>query len=326
MRRSVAILFVVLLFSTPSHLTAGPKKKKHADHENIGPRDINKGSWNLYSPEVEMAVGEQLAFEAMRTMRLLEDTRVTAYVTQVAERVTRHSDLRMPLRVHLIDSDEVNAFTLPGGYLFMSRGLLLVTQSEAELAGVISHEVAHLAARHATKRDTKVRLWNWMYVPLLMVGGPVALAVRNGMALAAPLTFLKFSRDAEREADFLGLQYHYASGYDPGAFVQFFERVSPKEKGPRSSIANAFSTHPMTKDRILSAERTIEEILPPREEYVVTTAQYDEVRAYLDRLPGEGWRRKEVGGPVLRRRTAPDRFASLTTRKTTGKGETQTPF
>jgi predicted Zn-dependent protease len=305
MRRGIVLLLALTLLGVPT-ATAGPKKKKNADTENIGQRDINKGSWNLYSPEREMALGAELARQAERSSHLVKDPVVLAYVTEVAERIASHSDLRMPLQVRVIDSDEVNAFALPGGHFFVNTGLLLEAQSEAELAGVIAHEVAHVAARHATKQMTKAQIWNLVSIPLLVVGGPVAYGVEQGLTLAIPLTFMKFSRNAEREADFLGQQYHSASGYDPAAFVDFFERMKGMEKSPKAGIARAFSTHPMTKDRIEAAERTIEQVLTPREEYVVTTSRHDVIRAYLRNLQGQHRLETESGGPVLRKRNTPD--------------------
>jgi len=305
MRHSIAFLIAFVLLFPPNALTAKNKKKRNADIEGIGERDINRGSWNLYSPEREMELGERLARDVERSSRLLYDPVVTAYIRQLADRMARHSDLRMPLQVRVIDSDEINAFALPGGHFFINTGLILETQNEAELASVIAHEIAHVAARHATKQITRAQLWNWVSFPLIFVGGPVGLGLQQGLMLAVPLTFLKFSRNFEREADFLGQQYHYAAGYDPAAFLDFFERMKQKERKEHGGIAKAFSTHPMTKERIVAAEHTIEADLPPRDEYVVTTSRHDEIRAYLrDRLFLRV-HREERSGPVLRKRGVP---------------------
>ncbi len=305
MRNGIAFLMAFVLLFTPDALTAKDKKKRNANIEGIGERDINKGSWNLYSAEREMELGERLARDVERSSRLLYDPVVTAYIRQVADRMARHSDLRLPLQVRVIDSDEINAFALPGGHFFINTGLILETQNEAELASVIAHEIAHVAARHATKQITRAQLWNWVSFPLIFVGGPVGLSLQQGLMLAVPLTFLKFSRNFEREADFLGQQYHYAAGYDPAAFVDFFERMKQKEKKEHGGIAKAFSTHPMTKERIVAAEHTIEADLPPRDEYVVTTSRHDEIRAYLrDRLFLRV-HREAKSGPVLRKRGVP---------------------
>lgn len=301
--QGIASLLALLLLSSPVMVAAGTKKKKHGDMENIGARDINKGSWNLYSMDREMALGDWLARNFELTTRRLEDPLVTNYVNEVAERVVRHSDLRMPLRVRVIVSDEVNAIALPGGHFFITTGLILETQNEAELASVIAHQVAHVAARHVTKQLTKREMWTWMSIPLALVGGPIAYTVSQGMQLAGPLAFLQFSRNAEREADFLGLQYHYASGYDPVAFLNFFERMKQREKSGTGGIARAFSTHPMTKGRTAAAQRTIEELLPARDEYVVTTSKHDEVHAHLEELLDERNRQDTPPWPKLRQGT-----------------------
>jgi predicted Zn-dependent protease len=317
MRLLVAPLLSISLCITPLPLAA-KNKKKNADTENIGRRDVNRGSWNLYSPEREIELGRQLARNAERTLPLLRDPLVVNYVSEIAERIVRHSDSRTPLLVRVVDSSEVNAYALPGGFFFINTGLILESQTEAELASVIAHEVAHVAARHATKQMTKLQIWNWLSLPLLFFGGPVAYTIQQSAALVVPLTFLKFSRNAEREADFLGLQYHYASGYDPTAFVDFFERVKRKEKDRKGGIARAFSTHPMTSDRIVAAERTIEQYLPPRDEYVVTTSRHGEIQAYLESLASQPVERRDAERPVLRRRDVRDR--------TSRKDPTNPPF
>jgi predicted Zn-dependent protease len=237
---------------------------------------------------------------------LLTNPFVVRYVTSVAERVARHSDLQVPVHVRVIDTGEINAFALPGGHFFITTGMLLEVETEAELAGVISHEVAHVAARHATRQMTRAQVWNLVSLPLVFVGGSVAYAIQQAASLAVPLTFLKFSRNAEKEADLLGLQYHYASGYDPVAFVNFFERIRGREKREKKEehrgIVGMFSTHPMTQDRIVAAERFIEGHLPAREEYVVNTSEHDGIHSYLRRLLLEREQQEATEGPVLRKR------------------------
>lgn len=302
MRKPLAFLLSAALLLGPAPAFSQGKKTE-LDVSQIGRRDINKGKWNFYSAEREMELGRQLASEAERTSHLLMDPYVVAYVTRVAERVARNSDVRVPIQVRVVDSSEVDAFALPGGYFFVSTGMLLKVETEAELAGVISHEVAHVAARHATRQMTRAQIWNLASIPLIFVGGSVAYAIQQGATLAVPLTFLKFSRNAETEADVLGLQYHYASGYDPVAFVSFFERIKSHEKREHGGIARMFSTHPMTRDRIVAAEGFIERYLPAREEYVVNTSQHDRMRAYLGRLLNERAGQGLDSKPVLRDRT-----------------------
>lgn len=305
MRRGLALTVLFATLAVPPFSACADEsrpKKKNADVENIGSRDVTRGTWNLYSPERELELGEELARKNEASSRLLKDAFVVEYVTEVADRIGRNSDLRVPLRVRVVDSDEIDAFALPGGHFFVTTGLLLEARTEAELAAVMSHEIAHVAARHATRSMTRVKVWNLASLPLLFFGGPVVYGIQQGLALAVPLTFLRFSRNDEREADFLGLQYHAASGYDPVAFIDFFERIRQREKTQRGGIAKAFSTHPMTRDRIITAERTIEQVLPPREEYVVTTSRHAEVQQHLESLQGERRRRESDQNPVLRRR------------------------
>ncbi len=303
MRRRLALSLLAATLGFPfESVLADKPKQKNADPQNIGRRDVTRGTWNLYSPERELELGDELARRNEVSARLLKDPEVLGFVAELADRIGRNSDLRVPMRVRVIDSDEVNALALPGGHLFVTTGLLQEARSEAELAAVLAHEIAHVAARHTTRSMTRVRVWSWASLPLLFFGGPVAYGIQQGLTLAVPLTFLKFSRNDEREADFLGLQYHAASGYDPVAFVDFFERLRQREKAPLGGIAKAFSTHPMTRDRITAAKRTIEQVLPLREEYVVTTSRHAEMQQYLGRLSGEKGR--ELGpSPVLRRRS-----------------------
>jgi beta-barrel assembly-enhancing protease len=199
----------------------------------------------------------------------------------------------------------VNAFALPGGFFYLNSGVLLAADNEAELAGVMAHEIAHVAARHATRNATKQEIWNLASLPLIFVGGPVTAAIRQAAGLLVPMSFLKFSRDAEREADFLGVQYEYASGYDPTAFVDFFERLETHEKQRTGIIARTFSTHPMNNDRIRRAEAELE-ALPPRQDYILTTSEFDQVKARLIRLTRGRSINDGKSGPVLRKHTTAD--------------------
>jgi len=301
MRAAVAAILAGLLFC-PATAPAQNKKDPKFDIGQIGSRDISKGKWNFYSPEREMELGRQLAQDAERTSHLLTDPFVVRYVAAVGERIARNSDLRVPLQVRVVNSGEVDAFALPGGYFFITTGMLLQVQTEAELAGVISHEIAHVAARHATRQMTRAQIWNLVSIPLVFAGGTVAYAIQQAASLAVPLTFLKFSRNSEKEADVLGLQYHYTSGYDPAAFVTFFERIRRLEKDERGGIARMFSSHPMTRDRIVAAERFIERHLPAREEYVVNTSEHDRIHKYLVEFLRQQELRESLT-PVLRAQT-----------------------
>jgi predicted Zn-dependent protease len=213
----------------------------------------------------------------------------------------------VPFTIKVIDNDEVNAFALPGGYFYVNTGLILAADNEAELAGVMAHEIAHVAARHATKNATRGQIWNLASIPLIFVGGPVGYAIQQAAGLAVPMSFLKFSRDAEREADLLGLEYQYATGYDPGSFVQFFEKIQVKDKHKPNFLAKAFSTHPMTEDRIARAQNEIEALLPDKDQYIVDTSEFQEVKGRLSALINRN-KLQEPGSmrPTLRTRTNPD--------------------
>ena len=272
------------------------------DVAQIGQRGIGKGM-NFYSLDKEIALGRQLAEQIEQQAHIITDPVITEYVNRVGQNIVRNSDAQVPFTIKVIDDDELNAFALPGGFFYVNTGLILAAESEAELAGVMAHEIAHVAARHATKNDTKAQLFNMASIPLIFVGGPVGYGIRQAAGLAVPMGFLKFSRNAEREADLLGLEYQYASGYDPAAFVQFFEKLQAKDKKKHSAIAKAFSTHPMTEDRIKKSQESIAKYLPEKDQYVVTTSEFDEVRTRLARLEN---RRRIDGGdpsrPTLRRR------------------------
>lgn len=303
MRQVIHFVFAVALASGPTVARAEPQQK-HADIRQIGKRDITRGAWNFYSLEEEAKLGAELAAEVERSVLLLRDPFVVEYVRDLVEHLVRHSDSLFPAQVRVVDSEERNAMALPGGHFFVNTGLILEAETEAELAGILSHEIAHVAARHATRQRSRAQLWNWISIPLLLFGGPAGY-LYQGMALVVPLTFLQFGRHAEREADFFGLQYHYLAGYDPAAFVVFLERLRRLEKqGESGGLAQVFATHPMTRDRLRRAEQVIEKYLPEREQYVVTTSRFDQVRAYLlARLGQHAGRNAGQALPGLRDRT-----------------------
>ena len=288
----------------PQKDTVTPKNSKE-DVEAIGNRSVGKGV-NLFSLEREISLGKSLAQEVERSSKMIDDPVVTEYVNRVGQNLVRNSDARVPFTIKVIDSDEVNAFALPGGFFYVNSGLILRAQEESELAGVMAHEIAHVAARHGTKNATKGELMQLASIPA-MIFIPYSMAgyaMYQGLNLAIPLTFLKFSRDAEREADFLGLQYMYKTGYDPNSYVTFFERIQADEKRRPGTIPKVFSTHPPTPDRIENTQKEIARILPARQEYIVTTSEFDTVKARLRNIM---FSRKvsdnAAGKPTLRSKT-----------------------
>jgi predicted Zn-dependent protease len=284
--------------------TVNPKNSKD-DVDAIGNRSVGKGV-NFYSLEKEIALGKQLAQEVERSAKMVDDPVVTEYVNRVGQNLVRNSDARVPFTIKVIDSDEVNAFALPGGFFYVNSGLILRAQEESELAGVMAHEIAHVAARHGTKQATKGDIIQLASIPA-MIFIPYSwagYAMYQGMNFLIPMTFLKFSRDAEREADFLGLQYMYKAGYDPNSYVTFFERIQADEKRRPGTIGKAFSTHPPTPERIENTQKEIARILPAKQEYIVTSSEFDSVKGRLRNIM---FARKAVDNspnkPTLRTRT-----------------------
>jgi len=285
------------------------KKGKKDDINAVGNRDVG-GGLNLYSLEKEIALGKQFAQEVERTAKLVDDPVVVEYVNRVGQRLVRNSDARVPFTIKVIDSDEINAFALPGGFFYVNSGLVLRADEEAELAGVMAHEIAHVTARHATKNATKAELTQLAMIPaiILLPGGWAGYGIYQGMNFLIPLQFLKFSRNAEREADYLGLQYMYKAGYDPNAYVAFFEKIQAEERRRPGSIPKVFSTHPPTPERIQNTQKEIATILPAREQYIVSTSEFDLVKRRLTEVKMRQ-RTSESGTdkPTLRKRTEQDK-------------------
>jgi len=273
------------------------------DVDAIGNRSVGKrGLGNWYSLEKEMAMGKQYAQQVESTVKLVQDPVVGEYVNRIGQNLVRNSDARVPFTIKVIDSDEINAFALPGGYFYVNSGLILAADDESELAGVMAHEIAHVAARHAMRQQTRGTLAQIATIPLIFVGCGNGYAARQAVSLALPLTFMKFSRGFEAEADYLGVQYMYKTGYDPNSFVSFFEKVQATEKKKPGSLAKAFASHPQTPDRISETQKEIATILPAREQYIVTTSEFDDVKARLAAI--ENRRKpddKDKDKPSLRR-------------------------
>src|ERR1700688_4800956 len=281
------------------------KAGSKADVEAIGNRGVGSGV-NFYSLEREIALGKSLAQEVERSAKLVDDPIVSEYVNRVGQNLVRNSDAKVPFTIKVIDSDVVNAFALPGGFFYVNSGLILRAQEESELARVMAHEISHVTARHGTKQATKGELIQLgaMAAMIVVPYGWAGYGIYQGMNLAIPLTFLKFSRDAEREADFLGIQYMYKAGYDPNAYVTFFERIQADEKRRPGTIPKFFSTHPPTPERISDAQKEIARILPEKDEYIVTTSEFDSVKSRLRNVMfSRKVQNNAPGKPTLRTKT-----------------------
>ena len=287
----------------PQHDTVNPKNSKD-DVEAIGNRKVSC-HMNWFSLEKEIGLGKQLAQEVERSSKMIDDPVVTEYVNRVGQNLVRNSDAKVPFTIKVIDSDEVNAFALPGGFFYVNSGLILRSQEESELAGVMAHEISHVTARHGTCQATKGELMQLASIPA-MIFIPytwAGYAMYQGLNMAIPLTFLKFSRDAEREADFLGIQYMYKAGYDPNSYVTFFERIQADEKRRPGTIPKAFSTHPPTPERIENTQKEIARILPARQEYIVTTSEFDQVKGRLRNIMFSRKVTEAKDKPTLRSKT-----------------------
>jgi len=266
----------VFLFS----LSAPAGDKKNDDPDQIGNRKVDAGM-NIYSIEKEIALGKGLAQQIERQAKIIDEPQIAEYVNRLGQNLVRNSDAKVPFTIKVIDTEDVNAFALPGGFFYVNSGLIMKAESEAELAGVMAHEIAHVAARHGTKQASRATVMQMMTIPLIFYGGYTGLGLRQAANLVIPMSYLKFSKDFETQADNLGLQYMYKTGYDPNAFVDFFERLQSMEKKKPGAMSKLFSDHPPTGDRIVKVQQNIQEHLKERSEYVVTTSEFNDVKTKL---------------------------------------------
>jgi hypothetical protein len=288
----------------PGSEMAKIKKGSIEDVGAVGNRDIGgRGMGNWYSMDTEIKMGRSYAAEVDKSSRFITDPVVGEYVNRIGQNIVKNSDCKVPFTIKVIDSDEINAFALPGGFFYVNSGLILAADEEAELAGVMAHETAHVCAHHAVREQTRMNYAQLGTIPLIFMGGWTGYGIYEASGLAIPITFLHFSREFEAQADYLGVQYMYRTGYDPQAFITFFEKVQALEKRKPGLVAKTFSDHPQTPDRIVHTQEEIARILPPRDEYTVTTSEFDDVKARLARI--ENKRRltdsKGVTRPSLRR-------------------------
>jgi predicted Zn-dependent protease len=290
--------------------SAAAAKGKLADDENplmIGKRDINKHQINFYSLNKEVGMGRQLAGDVDRQGKFIEDPVVTEYVNRVGQNLALHSDSKIPFTIKVLDSDDVNAFALPGGFLYVNKGAILAADTEAELAGVMAHEIGHVAARHGVEQASKATLANYAMIPLIFMTGGLGYIAYQAAQIGVPLTFLKFNRGMESEADKLGAQYLWAAGYDPNNFLSFFEKLEKKEKHKPGTLSKLFGTHPPTPDRIAKVHDLLARF-PDRDEYTVSTSEFNKVKSRLlaisnsKAIDASGNRESGPKRPTLKRR------------------------
>jgi len=257
--------------------------KKHSggkdDVDAIGNRKV--AGWDWYSIESEIRMGKEYATQIEASLKLVTDPTINEYINRVGQNLVRNSDAKVPFTIKVVDSDVINAMALPGGFFYVNSGLILAADNEAELAGVMAHEIAHVAARHTTRQLTRYQFINYASLPLIFVGGGIGLAAREAAGIGIPMTFLKFSRGFEAEADYLGIQYMYKAGYDPNEFVNFFEKIQAQEKKKPGSMAKVFTDHPQTPDRITKSQEEIATILPAKDQYIETTSEFNDMKSRL---------------------------------------------
>jgi len=294
MRAACALACLLALAATS--LCAQSSSDKKSNPAEIGNRDVGKG-FNLFTLEKEMALGKQLAQEIQRQAKVVDDPLLSEYVNRIGQNLARNSDARVPFTFQLIEGDSPNAFALPGGYVFVYTGLIKIASEEDEFAAAMAHEIAHVAARHMTKQATRSQIARGASIPvlILMGGGPAGVLGREGLNTGLTGAFMKFGRADEEEADYLGVQYLYAAGYDPNGAVSILEKLASLERKNPGTVARIFSTHPTDAARIQNTEREIDRILPARSEYVISTSEYAEMRRRL--IDGLAKRRPTLEGP-----------------------------
>ena len=293
---------------------ADPSKVKHTGGEDdvdaIGNRKIGgRGLGDWYSLETEIKIGKQYAMQVENSVKMVQDPVVNEYVNRIGQNLVRNSDAKVPFSIKVIDSDEINAFALPGGFFYVNSGLILAADEEAELAGVMAHEIAHVCARHQMRQLTRANIAQLGTLPLIFMGGGIGYGIYEAAGLGLPMTFMKFQRNFEAEADYLGLQYMYKTGYDPQAFISFFEKIQAKEKKKPGSLAKAFASHPQTPDRIEKSQEEIATILPAKAEYIVSTSEFDDVKGRLAMIENRHkvLDEKDSNKPTLRRTSTSDK-------------------
>ncbi len=310
-RQSAALALTFALTALSALAQSAPKAQEKLDDKDnpllIGKRNINKGQIDFYSLEKEVGLGRQLAMEVDRESKLITDPVLNEFVNRVVQNIVLHSDSKVPFTVKVIDAEDVNAFALPGGFLYVNRGLLEAADNEAEVAGVLSHEIAHVAARHGVEQASKGTLMNYASIPLIFLGGIGGYAIQQAAGVLIPMGFLSFSRGAEKEADRLGAQYMWAAGYDPKALSTFFEKLQAKNKKKPGTLSKLFSTHPYTGDRITEVEKLIAKF-PERNEYQLSSSEFNDLKSRLVAISASTRATRAAADakrPTLKRRPQP---------------------
>ncbi|MGH9438764.1 MAG: M48 family metallopeptidase [Terriglobia bacterium] len=291
-------LLIAVLLMAALPLAAENKKDNVND---IGNRKV--ASWSIISLQKEVAIGKQYADQIDHSAKLIKDPVVNEYVNRLAQNLARNSDAKVPVSVKVIDDPTINAFTLPGGFIYLDSGTILAADNEAQLAGVLAHEIGHVAERSWASEMTKRTLLQYAMIPIMFT--PLSIGAYEGLNAAMsglPIVFLKFSRNQESGADFLGIQYMYKAGYDPNALVTMFGKTLQQERESPGSVNSIFMDHAPTPDRIIQCEEEIKKILPTRQEYLLNTSEFENVKSRLKTVLTVHRKPNGPGQPTLERR------------------------
>jgi beta-barrel assembly-enhancing protease len=279
------------------------RSKADRDIDAIGHRTIAYGPANWYSLEKEKEIGGKLSSNLEKSTALLRDSRAGAYLDRLAQTVAQHSDVQMPVTVRVIDSEDVYALTLPGGYQYITRGLLLRLDNEGELASVIARGIAHSALHTAMKEYTRAALTS-ISLPMISVGQDALINSTSDAGFAIPLMLLKMRRDDELDADYFGVQYVYKAGYDTECFSRFVQTVWPASSVAGNPPAKAFSAFPPLTERQDALRKEAADILPKRDRAITSTPEFADFQGYLRSLraappvKAEPWLRRVNSQPI----------------------------
>jgi predicted Zn-dependent protease len=237
---------------------------------------------DLYTISQETALGRQMAAEVEKQSHLVDDPIVNEYMNRLGQNLALQAKAEFPITVKMIQSDEINAFTLPGGFVYVNSVIMKMADNEAELASVVAHEIGHAAARHATRQATRGQLARMASLPLgVLLPGWGGVAAGQTAKATAPLVSYHFSREFETEADQLGVGYLSQAGYDPNASIDMFERIASTERRTPGAVSRLFLSHPPTRDRIAKTQAEIRKLKAESPNYILNTSEFEEVRMRL---------------------------------------------
>lgn len=243
-----------------------------------------KPGWNLFTPEQDIQIGQQASARIGRQVLLLNDPRVDDYLDALGKRLASYAPgYKFPYQYRCVNDENINAFALPGGFIYINRGVIEAADDEAQLAGVMAHETSHVALRHGTNQVSKAEAWRIPLGLLGPAGGLGGLIGQVGAGFTLNSIILKYSRDDETQADVLGTQILYDAGYDPRALAQFFEKIEAESKGKEP--AQFFSDHPNPGNRIGRIDEEVDKLGGPEPNYRSDSDDFRSIKIYVMKLP-----------------------------------------